>query len=922
MFVVRAGGGWRFLPLGGDVPMLVDLIDVVQLFGEDSGRAMLMSKSASDVADASAPEYVIAGAPFAGRVLPDGLEVDDGSGGIATLGVAHLEILDRIQPVAYGEDPDGGEEVAVVPGAALDLLLQCGLVRRSPHRQVPPDPVVHSSASATPARPAFDRRTAVAISKAAVGSARSARRALGERVNRIVAERVRVVPPTRSAAPSPPDPSVQPPAEVKDLQRQDRGEIEPAAPDHRVPVYSPWFEAEGPPLASGMLTAAARQFDGGVLNEHFEIRRPEAASSVLADLRLRSGPVLILCSNYVWTVADNLELLGQAARLNPDLFVIHGGPSSPKYEADAVDFLTEHRGLAHVLVRGEGEVVLCSLLQALADTNLQLDRKRFEQINGITFVAAGTNDIVRTGEPERIADLNSLPSPYLTGEFDHLPISAWPSTLAIETNRGCPYGCTYCDWGSVTLSRIRKFDLDRVAGEIEWAAERGVICIQFTDANFGIMSRDVEVANELADVKRRLGHPETSVICPAKNTTKHLVAIMDIFAEAKVSMAVALGVQTTDQTTLDAIDRSNISVESYVQLAAEHRNRGHALQGDLLLGLPGQTYESYRRDLQFMFDHEILVRTWPVQALPNSPMNAPEYRALHGIRMDERKFVISTTTFTEEDRARMLSLRNVMHTLEIFGVARHVLRWAQWDHGVAATEVMDHLLDVSIETPERFPHLCWTLRFFEHHPVAPASWSRFYDELRTLLIEDFGLPPSQSMDTVFAVNEFLMPRPNRSFPDSLELRHDYPAYFVAANRSLYRSGGAAAPQQRLDEFPAGVLTVDSDPLKLCTAGLHFHGKPGTQVVQSDFYLHTASANELKSPLMRLLQHVQRVLSKEEIAELIRVQRGVDDPDADDPTAHSVLPAMNHDGSAAPIRIRPRIPVSASAPSTADEMAHE
>ena len=44
----------------------------------------------------------------------------------------------------------------------------------------------------------------------------------------------------------------------------------------------------------------------------------------------------------------------------------------------------------------------------------------------------------------------------------------------LETNRGCPYGCTFCDWGSATLSRIRKFDLDRVFAELEWCAQHEV----------------------------------------------------------------------------------------------------------------------------------------------------------------------------------------------------------------------------------------------------------------------------------------------------------------------------------------------------------------------------------------------------------------------------------------------------------------
>ncbi len=79
---------------------------------------------------------------------------------------------------------------------------------------------------------------------------------------------------------------------------------------------------------------------------------------------------------------------------------------------------------------------------------------------------------MQTAARDRIADLDSLPSPVLTGLFDgFIPAGGERAGLILETNRGCPYGCTFCDWGSATLSRIRQFDLDRVFAELDWCAE-------------------------------------------------------------------------------------------------------------------------------------------------------------------------------------------------------------------------------------------------------------------------------------------------------------------------------------------------------------------------------------------------------------------------------------------------------------------
>ena len=555
-------------------------------------------------------------------------------------------------------------------------------------------------------------------------------------------------------------------------------------------------------------------------------------------------------------------MAARAVALNPALVVVHGGPSSPKYEADIERFLDTHAPVAHVLARGEGERTLCELLTVLATAATgpgTLDGEALATVAGITYRDPRTGLTVRTVDRERIADLDDLPSPYLTGEFDHIPPSAWNVSVAIETNRGCPYGCTFCDWGSATLSRIRKFSLERVTREVEWVAARQIPSIQLTDANFGIMARDVETAAAIAAASERTHFPESLIFCPAKNTTKHLSKIIDILADAAIASVAALGVQTTDPTTLEAIDRTNIAVDGYVALAAEHRRRGHALQGELLLGLPEQTYASYRADLQFMFDHEIPVRTWSVQLLPNAPMSEPGYRARHRIETDDDNVVISTSSFTQADRDRMFRLRKVDMMFETYGLLRHVLRWLQWDHGILATDVADLVLDVTERSPHRFPHLTWIVSYFDLQPSPPLGWGAFYDDVRALLIEDLDVAPSTAMDCAFELNQFLMPAPGRHFPASIDLPHDYVAYHREATSGLYATGHPGRPDRPLADRGPARFTVTADPLRLCEDGLRFAGDSRDEVLQGDFYMATSTANELLSPLVRLLPHVIRCL---------------------------------------------------------------
>jgi radical SAM superfamily enzyme YgiQ (UPF0313 family) len=646
--------------------------------------------------------------------------------------------------------------------------------------------------------------------------------------------------------------------------------------EDRIPVYAIWHPHVGPLLSLGMLTAAARHWNDGALTDRYEIRRPETADEFLADLASRNGgPAVLLCSDYVWSLNENLETARAGLAINPELVVLHGGPSCPKYEGDAETFLDTHGAVAHILTRGEGEHLLCELLDTLSPTStaasdtagpftITFDTDALARIDGITYRDSdGTT--VRTPDRDRIATLDELPSPYLTGEFDHIPASAWNYCMSVETNRGCPYGCTFCDWGSSTLSRIRKFDLDRVTAEIQWAADRGVTSLNIPDANFGIMSRDVETAERIADIRRETGRPDLISFYPAKNTTKHLTKIMDVLLDADVAPTASLSLQTADPTTLEAIDRSNISTDHYVALAADYRRRGHPLQGDLLLGLPGQTYDSYRRDLQFNVDHEIMSRTWQVRILPNAPMNDPDYRAEWEIVSDQWHRITSCRSFTPLDRQRMMQLRNVEIICERLGVLRHVMRWLQWDHGIDATTLMDHLLTTTQTTPDRYPHLTWLLEYFDLHPTVPVGWTTLYNEIRDLLTTDYDINPHDTaLDTVLTLQQFLMPQPGRTFPATITLTHDYVTYYRDATRTLYTTGHAGTPHQPLHHQPPTTFTITNDPLGLCDTGLRLAGDSRDEVIQGDYYMASTTSFELTSPLTRLLPHARRAMEVDDL----------------------------------------------------------
>jgi hypothetical protein len=270
-----------------------------------------------------------------------------------------------------------------------------------------------------------------------------------------------------------------------------------------------------------------------------------------------------------------------------------------------------------------------------------------------------------------------------------------------------------------------------------------------------------------------------------------------------------------------------------------------------MLGLPGQTFDSYKADVQFMLEHEIMVRSWPVQMLPNAPMNAPEYRAEHQLEVGPDNLVTSSATFDAEDRRRMWRFRNIDTIADRFGVLRHVLRYLQWDKGVLATDLEEHLLDLVDQSPTRFPLISWVFSYFDLFPTVAGGWPAFYDEVTRLLVEDFGVDPDDTgLRAVIDLQLLLMPAPGRSFPDSAELAHDYLSYYRSATRTLYTSGAAGVPDRPLTDHPPATFTVAGDPAGLCTEGIRPQGDPRSETMQGDFHVGAESAYELDSPLVR------------------------------------------------------------------------
>ena len=451
------------------------------------------------------------------------------------------------------------------------------------------------------------------------------------------------------------------------------------------------------------------------------------------------------------------------------------------------------------------------------------------------------DDVVITADRDRMPDLDQLPSPYLTGLFDSY-VKGWEKVaeagakgtdgwayklpvVVLETNRGCPYGCTFCDWGSATLSRIRKYSIERIFAEIEWCATHKVDTIGLADANFGIFERDVDITTKVAESKLQYGYPKQFGTNYAKNSVKHLKQIVEELAHADILSFGLLSLQSMDPETLDTIQRSNIKIERYEDLAAEFQKARLPLYVDLMVGLPGQTLASFRNDLQECVNREVHAKVFQTQLLVNSPMNEPTYREKHGIVNTPGELVVQSASFSRNDYEAMLRSRRVFYLLEKFGILRHVARYVRQETGMREVDFYDQLWEAARADPQRWPMLDFTLNALHRYMVPPVSWKVFLDEVHDYLTDEMGLADDDSLATVLTVQHALLPDRRREFPFSIDLPHDYEAWHAAMIETK-QSGHLSdwptvAPALR--SFGPGTFTVD-DSRKVCTYEMGRHAE--------------------------------------------------------------------------------------------------
>ncbi|KIL99204.1 radical SAM domain protein [Paramagnetospirillum magnetotacticum MS-1] len=451
------------------------------------------------------------------------------------------------------------------------------------------------------------------------------------------------------------------------------------------------------PLVSGLLKAYALTRPALVdsyefMPFHFHIEAPGPIVDRHQD------PFVAAFSLSLWNEQLSLDVARKVKARFPQCVIVMGGAQVPHRPES---FFAAHPFL-DVAVRGEGEEAFADILERLAE-----GRRDMDGLPGISWRTPEGEVRIDHSERPFQRDLDAYPSPYLTGLFDDLFVNHPDKNFQaiIETNRGCPFHCTFCYWGKGGLSRKYRYtSLERTFGEIEWMAAHGIRYLFNADSNFGMHRRDIEIAQKIVETKQAKGFPEAFRSCYGKNTDEKILEIGRLLHKHGLEKGITISYQSISPEVQKNIKRDNIKLSVAEGLQRAFNEAGVPVYTELILALPGETAESWVKGIDTVLEAGLKnqLYLYICQVLPNTELADPDYMAQFGIRTHRVKalpvhgsvtdpdwvtefeeILISTNTMSVEDWRRMLAFSWAVMLLFSLKAGFFVMLWLSARLGVS-----------------------------------------------------------------------------------------------------------------------------------------------------------------------------------------------------------------------------------------------
>ncbi len=427
------------------------------------------------------------------------------------------------------------------------------------------------------------------------------------------------------------------------------------------------------PLAVGYLKAvidADVDFSGQVEAKISNFRGGTQLQEMVRELLTGQIPDVLAFSVLGWNYRSFGAVAETFKQVNPRGLVVFGG-NHVAYQSERVfrDF-----PWVDVVVNGEGEHTIHELVTHL------LEHQDFDPVHvqGISYRRPdGTPHT--TQDRERIQDLDVVPSPFLTGAIPMVDAAGnfRYDVALMETNRGCPYKCSFCYWGGAVGQKMRSFSTERLAAELDMFGFYKAPSLVLCDSNFGLLEADEEFVELVIKTKEKYRYPDALITSWAKNKSPRFFKIVRELKQHNLHSLFTVALQTLDDAALTNMQRKNMKVNQWESMVDALHEEGLECYGELIWGAPGETVESFLSGYDRLAKKVSRIAVYPMLVLPNT--DYAQNRELHGFvtirgEDDDFEYVLANRSSTLSENIEM---QRFVFYARVFGeqqFLRHVWR--------------------------------------------------------------------------------------------------------------------------------------------------------------------------------------------------------------------------------------------------------
>lgn len=431
-------------------------------------------------------------------------------------------------------------------------------------------------------------------------------------------------------------------------------------------------------------------------------------------------PDVFCVSLYVWNYVIAHKIAAWVKQTWPNCLVITGGPH--QYFKHQDQWFKEHPYIDASLP-GEcpGELAIQEILDNVSDDG-SIDWNTVSDIcypKGRSRYPAYSKKIRSTSDRR---DFDYSWSAF-SSQFDYLKnyISfakqQHPNTKLLsifETTRGCPYGCTYCDWGGGINTKVLKKPAAAITQDIEALCKLDLDYVYFADANFGIFGqRDVDIIKELARARKQhlqIFNVGYGGFAKTENKLDYVKEILEIDIKHGLSVLgeIKISMQSLDDDVLKRIDRKNVPLDKQIKVFKDLSSieKRLPIYVELIHGLPGMTLDKFYHELDILGDQRLSVQWYPWILLPEAPAYSNQYRSREGLETiiktagwwtheeeanNWNEIVIGTSSYSKDEYLEMVLASGLYKLFVQGGYLEDTVKWIQKTHQVSLGQLIKRI---------------------------------------------------------------------------------------------------------------------------------------------------------------------------------------------------------------------------------------